>query len=194
MNTGIVFAQLKVNLTKIKTTQETKKINLFDSSDKVTKFLELTGNEFKELFYKKNTFSIPKLSVSKKILGDFCYLDQWCKSDDIGEIIKYPYFFDFKNEVILSWQKDIGINNCDWNYSNKKRLIKELNDINLWISNSKYEIESSLSYQELLSKLNCTKLIKGKLIKVSLLICNSTLNVKPIEIHLYFRIKTDETN
>jgi len=38
---GIVFAQIRANISSIKTGLPTKIINLFDSEDKVTKYLDV---------------------------------------------------------------------------------------------------------------------------------------------------------
>ena len=167
---GIIFAQIKANSSSITFSIPNKTFNLFDSQDKITQYLELNGNEFKQLFYTVSNFSMPTINIANTILGDFCQLDQWCESTSIGEIINTPYFFDFKNEIFKSWQKDLGINICNWDSYNNKRLYKELDKINKWIENKNYEVIKSLNYQELINMLKTPKLMKGNLIHLSIII------------------------
>mgnify|MGYP006093179993 FL=1 len=47
---GIVFAQIRANISSIKTGLPTKIINLFDSEDKVTKYLDAIPFQY---FFKK---------------------------------------------------------------------------------------------------------------------------------------------
>ena len=189
---GIIFAQLKANSSSITFGLPIKTFCLFDSQDKVTQYLELTGNEFKQLFYTTSNFSIPTITNGNTILGDFCQLDQWCESTSIGEVIKAPYFFDFKNEIFKSWQKDLGINICNWDSFNNIRLYKELKKINSWVENKNYRIIKSLNYQELINTLKTPKLMKGNLIQLSILIKNENPNISTIEMVLNFRISEDE--
>lgn len=193
INNGIIFAQLKANITNIQTCLPKKTYNLYDSKDKVTCYFDISGNDFKKLFYQTNNFSMPSLTNSENILGDFSRLDEWCHSFGIGEIITEPFFFDFINEVFISWQKDLGINICDWDHLNNKRLLQELNDINHWTLNKNYEIKTSFSYTELLSELNTTKFMKGSIFQLSLCIVNPHIKIKTIQIILNFRINKDET-
>ena len=130
VNKGIIFAQLKTNITPIKNCITKKTYYLFDSKDKVSRYLHISGDNFKKLFYQTNQFKLPTLSSSETILGDFSRLDEWCCTNTFGEIIKEPYYFDFINEVFLSWQKDLGINICEWDYKNNLILLRELNKIN----------------------------------------------------------------
>jgi len=189
---GIIFAQLKANSSKIQFGQSIKTFNLFDSQDKITQHLELTGNEFKQLFYTTSNFTMPTQQNGETVLGDFCQLDQWCESTNIGEVIKSPYFFDFKNEIFKNWQKDLGVNICNWDSFNNKRLYKELDKINNWIENKNYEVIKSLNYQELINTLKTPKLMKGNLIHLSILIKNENPNISTIETVLNFRISKDE--
>lgn len=189
---GVVFAQIRANISPIKTGLSTKQIKLFDSEDKVTKYLDLSGDQFKQLFYTNNKFNMPTISNSNNILGDFCYLDQWCSSTNIGEIIQSPYFFDFINTVFISWQKDLDINICDWDHINNKRLFKELQKINAWVSNTDYEVINSLDYAELIKILKTPKLTKGNLIHLSITIMNDHPKISNIELILNFRINNDE--
>ena len=192
-NKGGIFAQIGAKITSIYSGLPKKSYHLFDSNDKVSQYLELTGNEFNQLFYNGSTnFSMPTVTNGNTILGDFCYLDQWCISSDIGEIIKPPYFFDFINTVFISWQKDLGINICEWGQSNVKRLNKQLKKINSWVENKNYRIIKSLNYQELINTLKTPKLMKGNLIHLSILIKNENPNISTIETVLNFRISEDE--
>lgn len=193
INNGIIFAQLKTNISRAETCLPKKIVNLYDSKDKVTRYLELSGDDFKTLFYQTLTFNIPTTSNSISILGDFSRLDEWCTSNGIGEIIKEPYYFDFLNEVLISWQKDIGINICEWDYSNNLLLLKELNEINKWTENKNYEIKTSMSYTELINHLKTPKLLKGSVFKLSICIVNDNVKIYPIEVVLNFRINKDET-
>lgn len=189
---GIIFAQLKANSSSITFGDPIKSFNLFDSQDKVSQYLEITGKQFKQLFYTTSNFSMPLVNIGNTILGDFCQLDQWCESTNIGEVIKAPYFFDFKNEIFKSWQKDLGINICNWDSFNNKRLYKELDKINNWIENKNYEVIKSLNYQELINTLKTPKLMKGNIIHLSILIKNENPNISTIETVLNFRISEDE--
>jgi|TARA_B100000795_G_scaffold54853_1_gene35938 hypothetical protein len=188
---GIVFAQIRANISSIKTGLPTKIINLFDSEDKVTKYLDVSGDQFKQLFYTNTKFNMP--TENSDILGDFCYLDQWCSSTNIGEIIKPPYFFDFINTVLISWQKDLDINICDWDQINNKRLYKELQKINGWVSNTDHQVIKSLDYTELINILKTPKLTTGNLIHLSITIMNDHPKVSNIELILNFRINKNET-
>ena len=190
---GIIFAQLKANSSSITFGDPIKSFNLFDSQDKVSQYLELTGKQFKQLFYTTSNFSMPPVNIGNTILGDFCQLDQWCESTRIGEVIKAPYFFDFKNEIFKSWQKDLGINICNWDSFNNIRLYKELKKINSWVENKNYRIIKSLNYQELINTLKTPKLMKGNIIHLSILIKNENPNISTIEMVLNFRISEDET-
>ena len=193
-NKGVVFAQLRINTSNIKITSSNKTFCLFDSSDKISTYLDLTGDELKQLFYNGSTnFNMPTQQNGETVLGDFCYLDQWCHANSIGELIKEPYFFDFKNEIFKCWQKDLGINICDWDSHNNMRLYKELDKINKWIENKNYTIIKSLNYQELINTLKMPKLMKGNLIHLSILIKNDNPNISTIETVLNFRISEDET-
>lgn len=192
-NKGVIFAQIGAKTSSVYFGLPKKTYYLFDSNDKVSQYLEVTGNEFKQLFYNSSSnFSMPNIANGKNILGDFCHLDQWCVSSDIGEIIKPPYFFDFINTVFISWQKDLGINICEWGQINTKRLNKELKIINSWIKNKNYRVIKSLNYQELINTLKTPKLMKGNLIHLSILIKNENPNISTIEIVLNFRISEDE--
>lgn len=185
---GIVFAQLCANISAIQSGLPKKTLYLFDSEDKVTKYLDITGEDFKNMFYNNGNFTIS----AKGNLGDFDYLDQWCSSTNIGEIIAKPYFFDFINVVFISWQKDLGINICDWDYTNNKRLFNELKKINNWVTNLDYEIIKSLSYIELLASLKTSKLKRGNLIHLSITVRNDHPKIADIEMLLHFRISNDE--
>lgn len=189
---GIVFAQIRANISTIKTCLPTKQIKLFDSEDKVTKYLDVSGDQFKQLFFTNTKFNIPTIANGSDILGDFCYLDQWCSSTNVGEIIKPPYFFDFINTVLISWQKDLDINICDWDHINNKRLYNELQKINGWVSNTDHVILKSLDYPELIKILKTPKLIKGNLIHLSITIMNDHPTISNIELILNFRINNDE--
>ena len=193
INNGIIFAQLKTNISRAETCLPKKIVNLYDSKDKVTRYLELSGDDFKTLFYQTLTFNIPTSLNSTSILGDFSRLDEWCTSTGIGEIIKEPYYFDFLNEVLITWQKDIGINICEWDYSNNLLLLKELNEINKWTENKNYEIKTSMSYTKLINHLKTPKLLKGSVFKLSICIVNDNVKIYPIEVVLHFRINKNET-
>jgi len=193
VNKGIVFAQLKANISSIKTKLPKKIYNLYNSEDKITRYFNISGDNFKRLFYQTNQFQLPTSDVSKSVLGDFCKLDEWCSSNGIGELIKEPYYFDFVNEVFLSWQKDLGINMCDWDYSNNLILLRELNNINHWTENKNYEIKSSISYTELINSLKTPKLLKGSIFQLSICVMNCNPSISNIEVILNFRIDKDQT-
>ena len=190
---GIVFAQLRANISKIETCLPKKTFLLFDSSDKVTRYFHLSGNDFKKLFYKNNKFELPSLQDSLLVLGDFSRLDEWCNGTNIGELIKEPYYFDFINEIFLSWQKDLGINICDWDQLNTKYLFNQLNDVNKWTQHKHYKVQSSMSYLELINKLKTPKLMKGSIFQLTISIVNCNPKISQINIILNFRINKDET-
>jgi len=190
---GVVFAQLRANTSKIETSLPKKKILLFDSSDKVTRYFHLSGDDFKKLFYKNNKFELPSLQDSLLVLGDFSRLDEWCKGTNIGELIKEPYYFDFINEVFLSWQKDLSINMCDWDQINTKYLFNELNNVNKWTQHKHYKVHSSMSYLELIDKLKTPKLMKGSIFQLTISIVNCNPKISQIDVILNFRIDKDET-
>ena len=189
---GVVFAQLRANTSKIETTLPKKKILLFDSSDKVTRYYHLSGDNFKKLFYKNNKFELPSVEDSLLVLGDFSRLDEWCKGTNIGELIKEPYYFDFINEV-FKLQKDLNINICDWNQLNTKYLFNELNDVNKWTQHKHYKVQSSMNYLELIDKLKTPKLMKGSIFQLTISIVNCNPKISQIDIILNFRIDKDET-
>ena len=190
---GIVFAQLRANISKIETFLPKKTFLLFDSSDKVTRYFHLSGDNFRKLFYKNNKFELPSLENSLSVLGDFSRLDEWCNGTNIGELIKEPYYFDFTNEIFTSWQKDLGINICDWDQLNTKYLFNELNNVNKWTQHKYYKIQSSVSYLELINKLKTPKLMKGSIFQLTISIVNCNPKISQIDIILNFRIDEDET-
>ena len=193
INNGIVFAQLKANTTKIQTNLPKKTFLLFDSNDKITRYFHLTGDDFKKLFYQKNAFSLPTLKNSKNILGDFSNLDEWCNGNGVGELIHEPYYFDFINEIFISWQKDLGINICNWNHINNKYLYNELNNVNKWTQHKHYEIQNSISYTDIIDKLKVSKLMKGSIFQLIISIVNCNPKISQIDVVLNFRIDKDET-
>tara|TARA_B100001027_G_C16217857_1_gene308334 strand:- start:106 stop:693 length:588 start_codon:yes stop_codon:yes gene_type:complete len=190
---GIVFAQLKANTSKIETSLPKKNFLLFDSSDKVTRYFDLNGDDFKKLFYKNDKFQLPLMEDSLEILGDFSCLDEWCNGTTIGELIKEPYYFDFINEILLSWQKDLGINICDWDQINLKRIITELNKINKWTQHKDYKIRNSVSYTQLIDKLKTPKLMKGSIFQLTISLVNCNPKISQINVILHFRIDKDES-
>lgn len=190
---GIVFAQLKANTSKIETSLPKKNFLLFDSSDKVTRYFDLNADDFKKLFYKNDKFQLPLMEDSLEILGDFSCLDEWCNGTTIGELIKEPYYFDFINEILLSWQKDLGINICDWDQINLKRIITELNKINKWTQHKDYKIRNSVSYTQLIDKLKTPKLMKGSIFQLTISLVNCNPKISQINVILHFRIDKDES-
>ena len=196
---GIIFAQVKLNTEEI-VESEAHVIELFDlvnnaDSSTWTRYYDITGNNMKKLFYyygEKFCMPIPEVAIG--ILGKMSLLKGWSESFK-GNNFFIKKSFNIVKEVILRWEKDIGLKSNKWERNSYIEITKQLFKANSWTEIGNSCIENSFNYKELLKKINekQTKFLKGNKLILSLLITNNNKLAKSIEILLHFRISNDET-
>ena len=196
---GIIFAQVKLNTEEI-VESEAHVIELFDlinnaDTSNMTRYYDITGNNMKKLFYyygEKFCMPIPEVAIG--ILGKMSLLKGWSESFK-GNNFFIKKSFNIVKEVILRWEKDIGLKSNKWERNSYIEITKQLFKANSWTEIGNSCIENSFNYNELLKKINekQTKFLTGNKLILSLLITNNNKLAKSIEILLHFRISKDET-
>ena len=149
-----------------------------------TKNFTITKEDFKNLFYKYNTFGFLDDFNTKNILDDKVNLGAWTKSTAANiPIVSAGY--NVVNDIISLWEADTGLTKDNWSRSSYMHVVSSLLTLNRW---TKLTFTNTLTFTEILNQLNQSELLSGNNLFISILATNKNTNTKPVEIILNFTI------